>query len=71
MSDLITTTQDTYRDRCIELSWAPSRRSPSALGTRKGQTAAEYMGVLLLVSAIIAATSSRSPARPSQARSAR
>ncbi len=54
MSDLITTTQDTYRDRCIEL-WGAVQTLAERARDPKGQTAAEYMGVLLLVSTIIAA----------------
>jgi hypothetical protein len=54
MSDLITTTQDTYRDRCIEL-WGVVHTLAERARDPKGQTAAEYMGVLLLVSTIIAA----------------
>jgi pilus assembly protein Flp/PilA len=58
MSDLISTTQDTYRDRCIEL-YVGMLAALDAFAERsredRGQTAAEYMGVLLVVSAIIAA----------------
>ena len=60
MSDLITTTQDTYRDKCIGL-YVGMLSAIDALQERarenRGQTAAEYMGVLLVVSVIIAAVS--------------
>lgn len=54
MSDLLTTAQDTVRDRCIEayvslLAFAERARD------QRGQTAAEYMGVLVVVAAIITA----------------
>jgi Flp pilus assembly pilin Flp len=58
MSDLITTAQDNYRNACIEafvglqsMGRAIAERSKDS----RGQTAAEYMGVLLLVSVIIVA----------------
>jgi len=58
MSDLITTTQDTFRGQCIEL-YVGMLSTLDSLAQRsredRGQTAAEYMGVLLVVSAIIAA----------------
>ena len=58
MSDLITTTQDTFRDQCIEL-YVGMLSAVDSLAHRsrenRGQTAAEYMGVLLVVSVIIAA----------------
>jgi Flp pilus assembly pilin Flp len=58
MSNLITTTQDTYRNACIDAffgiqSFATSLSERS--DEERGQTAAEYMGVLLVVSVIIAA----------------
>jgi Flp pilus assembly pilin Flp len=58
MSELITTAQESFRDQCIEayvgfesfvLGQAQRVRD------NRGQTAAEYMGVLLVVSVIIAA----------------
>jgi hypothetical protein len=56
MSNLITTTQDTYRNACIE-AFVTSRSYLEGLAERskedRGQTAAEYMGVLLLIAAII------------------
>jgi hypothetical protein len=58
MSDLITTTQDTFRDQCIEL-YVGMLSAVDSLAHRsrenRGQTAAEYMGVLLVVAAVIAA----------------
>jgi Flp pilus assembly pilin Flp len=60
VSDLITTTQDSFRGRCIEayvgLEGFMSRLAERARENR-GQTAAEYMGVLLVVSVIIAGVS--------------
>jgi Flp pilus assembly pilin Flp len=52
MSDLITTAQDTFRQQCIEAfvglqSWVERMRE------ERGQTAAEYMGILFVVAAII------------------
>jgi hypothetical protein len=58
MSDLITTTQDTYRDKCIGL-YVGMLSAIDTLQERarenRGQTAAEYMGVLLVVAAVITA----------------
>jgi hypothetical protein len=58
MSDLITTAQDAAREAAIA-TYFGVRRAGTALAERakdsEGQTAAEYMGVLLLVAAIIAA----------------
>ena len=58
MSDLITTTQDTFRDQCIDL-YIGLHSFADTLAQRarenRGQTAAEYMGVLLVVAAIITA----------------
>jgi Flp pilus assembly pilin Flp len=57
MSDLITTTQDTFRDQCIG-AYVGFESFVKGLVQRAreadGQTAAEYMGVLLVVSVIIA-----------------
>ena len=54
MSDITTTTQDAFRELCIR-----TRVAMYDLGQRareqRGQTAAEYMGILLIVSLIIAA----------------
>ena len=57
MSELITTTQDTFRDHCIEAYvgfTAFVRDLAERARQSDGQTAAEYMGVLLVVSVIIA-----------------
>ena len=58
MSDLITTTQSTFRDQCIGV-FATLQTVGHTLAERardqRGQTAAEYMGILFIVSAIIAA----------------
>jgi Flp pilus assembly pilin Flp len=58
MSDLITTAQSTFRNQCIEV-FATLQTVGHTLAERardqRGQTAAEYMGILFLVSAIIAA----------------
>jgi hypothetical protein len=60
MSDLITTTQDTIREQCIGL-YVGMLSTMDTLAERarenRGQTAAEYMGVLLVISVIIAAVS--------------
>ena len=66
MSDLITTTQDTYRNACI-MTLVTLLTAGTGLVERardpRGQTAAEYMGVILLVSLIILARRPISPAR--------
>jgi Flp pilus assembly pilin Flp len=58
MSDLITTAQSTFRSQCIEV-FATLQTVGHSLAERarddRGQTAAEYMGILFIVSAIIAA----------------
>ena len=58
MSNLIATAQDSFRDQCIE-AYVGFESFVTALAARardnRGQTAAEYMGVLLVVSVIIAA----------------
>jgi pilus assembly protein Flp/PilA len=57
MSDLFTTTQDAYRSACIAtfvtLVSAGHGLAERVKDETRGQTAAEYMGVLLLVAAII------------------
>ena len=57
MSNLITTAQDTFRKQCIE-AFVGLQSFMKGLAERAretdGQTAAEYMGVLLVVSVIIA-----------------
>ena len=54
MSDLTTTLQQTYRELCIQAHGAGAfvRRR---LADQSGQTAAEYMGILLVVAVIIGA----------------
>jgi Flp pilus assembly pilin Flp len=58
MSELITTAQDSFRDTCID-AYVGFESFVLGLARRarenRGQTAAEYMGVLLVVSVIIAA----------------
>ena len=58
MSELITTAQDSFRDTCID-AYVGFESFVLGLAQRvrenRGQTAAEYMGVLLVVSVIIAA----------------
>jgi hypothetical protein len=58
MSDFISTSQDAVRDVCIATS-VQTRNFLHSVAERaketRGQTAAEYMGVLLLIAAIIAA----------------
>ena len=60
MSKLLTTTQDSFRDQCIE-AYVGFESFVASLVERarenRGQTAAEYMGVLLVVSVIIAGVS--------------
>jgi hypothetical protein len=58
MSDFISTSQDTVRDACIA-TYVHTRsamyRAAQRAKENKGQTAAEYMGVLLLIAVIITA----------------
>ncbi len=56
MSNLITTAQDSFRQQCIEAfvglqAWAESMAERAR--EERGQTAAEYMGILFVVSALI------------------
>jgi Flp pilus assembly pilin Flp len=53
MSDLITSSQDAYRNACIATFCALIGAAQRLKDEARGQTAAEYMGVLLLVGAII------------------
>jgi hypothetical protein len=59
MSDFISTSQDAVRDACIAtfvtLMTAGKGLAERVKDETRGQTAAEYMGVLLLIAAIIAA----------------
>jgi Flp pilus assembly pilin Flp len=60
VSDLITTAQDSFRDSCIEAYVAFEgfvKDLVERARDNRGQTAAEYMGVLLVVSVIIAGVS--------------
>ena len=54
MSDITTTTQDTYRNACIT-AYSFLASAMERAKENRGQTAAEYMGVLLLVAVIITA----------------
>src|SRR5204863_153329 len=58
MSDLITTAQDTLRNECIE-AFVGLQSFARSLAERareqRGQTAAEYMGILFIISALIVA----------------
>jgi hypothetical protein len=57
MSELTSTTQDTFRDHCIEAYVGLTSFVHDLVERARrsdGQTAAEYMGVLLVVSVIIA-----------------
>jgi hypothetical protein len=58
MSNIVTTAQDSFRSQCIE-AFVGLQTFAKGLAERArtadGQTAAEYMGVLLVVSVIIAA----------------
>jgi hypothetical protein len=54
MSDITTTLQDAYREFCIQ-AHAAGLRVRNRLSEQRGQTAAEYMGILLVVAVIIGA----------------
>jgi hypothetical protein len=54
MSDVITTIQDLYRELCIQAHGAGVALR-NRLEDQRGQTAAEYMGILLVVAVIVAA----------------
>jgi Flp pilus assembly pilin Flp len=54
MSDITTTLQDTYRELCIQVHGA-GVRVRNRLSEERGQTAAEYRGILLVVAVIIGA----------------
>ena len=54
MSDITTTVQDAYREVCIQLhGFGIAVRN--RVESQTGQTAAEYMGILLVVAVIIGA----------------
>ena len=52
MSDLITTAQDTFRQQCIE-AFVGLQSLGERMREERGQTAAEYMGILFVVAALI------------------
>ena len=54
MSDITSSLQDAYRDLCIQAHGAGARLR-ARLADQSGQTAAEYMGILLVVAVIIGA----------------
>ena len=54
MSDFTTTLQDAYREFCIQ-AHGVGLAIRSRVADQQGQTAAEYMGILLVVAVIIGA----------------
>jgi hypothetical protein len=54
MSDFNTTLQNAYREFCIQAHGA-GLRLRNRVADQSGQTAAEYMGILLVVAVIIGA----------------
>ena len=54
MSDFTTTIQDAYREFCIQMHGAGVALR-NRVESERGQTAAEYMGILLVVAVIIGA----------------
>ena len=54
MSDVTTTIQNAYRELCIQLHGA-GVAVRNRVESERGQTAAEYMGILLVVAVIIGA----------------
>ena len=54
MSDFTTTIQGAYRELCIQMHGA-GVAVRNRLESERGQTAAEYMGILLVVAVIIGA----------------
>ena len=54
MSDFTTTIQDAYRELCIQM-YGVGTAARNRLEEQRGQTAAEYMGILLVVAVIIGA----------------
>jgi Flp pilus assembly pilin Flp len=54
MSDFTTTLQDAYRELCIQAHGA-GLAIRARVADQQGQTAAEYMGILLVVAVIIGA----------------
>jgi Flp pilus assembly pilin Flp len=54
MLDITTTLQDAYREFCIQAHGVATGLR-ARLGDQSGQTAAEYMGILLFVAVVIGA----------------
>ena len=54
MSDFTTTLQDAYREFCIQ-AHGVGLAIRNRVADKQGQTAAEYMGILLVVAVIIGA----------------
>jgi hypothetical protein len=54
MSDFTTTMQNAYRELCIQMHGA-GMAVRNRVEEQRGQTAAEYMGILLVVAVIIGA----------------
>jgi len=54
MSDITTTMQNAYRELCIQMHGA-GLALRNRVEDQRGQTAAEYMGILLVVAVIIGA----------------
>jgi hypothetical protein len=54
MSDITTTIRDAYRELCIQVHGAGVALR-NRVESERGQIAAEYMGILLVVAVIIAA----------------
>jgi Flp pilus assembly pilin Flp len=54
MSDLITTAQDTFRQQCVQ-AFVNVQALVERMREERGQTAAEYMGILFVIAAIIVA----------------
>ena len=54
MSDITTTLQDAFREFCIQAHGA-GLGLRNRMSDQRGQTAAEYMGILLVVAVIIGA----------------
>ncbi len=54
MSDITTTLQDAFREFCIQAHGA-GLSVRNRMSDQRGQTAAEYMGILLVVAVIIGA----------------
>jgi Flp pilus assembly pilin Flp len=57
MSNLFHTAQDTLREQCIE-AWVGLQSMVERMREQRGQTAAEYMGILFIIAAIIGVVAS-------------